>query len=373
MSGKRGAREGSIYRRLDGYWCGAVSLENGKRQIVYAKTQNEAARKVRAMVKAREDGVVVAGGRLAVGIYLAKWIEGARSSVRGSTFRRYEQLVRVHLIPRLGRIQLAKLSPADLTAMYAAMVTEGLAPRTAGHAHRVLGRALREAEVSGLITRNVARLVRPPRVPHQEMRTLSGQQARVLIDSAAGERLGALYVVALASGARLGELLALRWQDVDTERGAIRITRTLTRTEHGMEIGETKTASSRRTIPLGRAAMASLRTHRLAQAEERLRNGLGKAADDDLVFADQLGRPVDAPHVSHAFHTVLARAGLPRVRFHDLRHTAATLLLEAGLHPRVVAERLGHSTPALVLNVYGHVTERMQEQATAVLDRVLGG
>ncbi len=117
----------------------------------------------------------------------------------------------------------------------------------------------------------------------------------------------------------------------------------------------------------------SLRAHRIAQAEERLRNGLGKAADGDLVFGDELGRPVDAPHVSHAFRTVLARAGLPRIRFHDLRHTAATLLLEAGMHPRVVAERLGHSTPALVLNVYGHVTERMQEQATVVLDRVLGG
>jgi len=373
VSGKRSAHPGSVYRRLDGYWVGAVSLENGKRQIVYAKTQGDAARKVRAMVKAREDGLVVAGGRVSVAAYLAKWIEGVSASVRGSTFRRYEQLVRVHLIPRLGRIQLAKLAPADLTAMYAAMVGEGLAPRTAGHAHRVLGRALREAEVSGLIVRNVARLVRPPRVPHQEMQTLSGEQARTLIAVAASGRLGALYVVALASGARLGELLALRWQDVDLERAAIRITRSLTRTQNGMEIGETKTASSRRTIPIGRAALLSLRAHRLTQAEERLRNGLGKAAEADLVFADELGRPVDAPHVSHALRAVLARADLPRIRFHDLRHTAATLLLEAGLHPRVVAERLGHSTPALVLNVYGHVTERMQEQATAVLDRVLGG
>ena len=281
--------------------------------------------------------------------------------------------MRVHLIPRLGSIQLAKLAPTDLTAMYAAMVGEGLAPRTAGHAHRVLGRALREAEVSGLIVRNVARLVRPPRVPHQEMQTLSAEQARMLIAEAASGRLGALYVVALASGARLGELLALRWQDVDLERAAIRITRSITRTNNGMEIGETKTASSRRTIPIGRAALVSLRGHRLTQAEERLRNGIGKAAEADLVFADELGRPVDAPHVSHALRAVLARAGLPRIRFHDLRHSAATLLLEAGLHPRVVAERLGHSTPALVLNVYGHVTERMQEQATAVLDRVLGG
>jgi len=257
--------------------------------------------------------------------------------------------------------------------MYAAMVADGLAPRTAGHAHRVLGRALRDAEIAGLVTRNVARLVRPPRVPHAEMRTLTNEQARTLIESVANERLGALYVVALASGARLGELLAIRWQDVDTARSTIRITRTLTRTDHGVEIGETKTASSRRSIPLGRAAMAALQAHRLRQAEERLRNGFGKAATHDLVFGDELGRPIDGTHVAHTFEGVLARAGLPRVRFHDLRHTAATLLLEAGMHPRVVADRLGHSTPALVMNTYGHVTERMQTEATAILDRVLGG
>ncbi len=285
---------------------------------------------------------------------------------------RYEQLVRVHLIPRLGHRQLTRLAPTDLTAMYGAMVADGLAPRTAGHAHRLLGRALRDAEIEGLIPRNVVRLVRPPRVPRGEMSTLTGEQVRAMIHAAASDRLGALYVAAVASGARLGELLALRWSDVDVARGTIRIVRTVTRTERGYAIGETKTASSRRSIPMGRAAMDSLRTHRIAQAEERLGNGLGKASDDDLVFADELGRPVDGTHMSHALHALLIRAGLPRVRFHDLRHTAATLLLEAGLHPRVVAERLGHSTPSLVMNTYGHVTERMQIEATATLDRVLG-
>jgi integrase len=226
--------------------------------------------------------------------------------------------------------------------------------------------------MAGLVPRNVARLVRPPRVPHAEMRTLTNEQARTLIDAAGGERLGALYVVALASGARLGELLALRWQDVDTARSTIRITRTLTRTDQGVEIGETKTASSRRSVPLGRAAMAALQAHRIRQAEERLRT-LGKAATHDLVFGDEVGRPIDGTHVAHTFHGVLVRIGLPRIRFHDLRHTAATLLLEAGMHPRVVAERLGHSTPALVMNTYGHVTERMQTEATAILDRVLRG
>lgn len=275
------------------------------------------------------------------------------------------------MVQHLGRIPLTRLAPADLSECYAAMMASGSAPRTAGHAHRVLGRALRDAEVSGVVTRNVARLVRPPRVPHAEMQTLTGEQARQMIEAAKGERLGALYITAVASGARLGELLALNWRNVDLTRGAIRIIATMTRTEHGMVVGETKTAASRRTVPIGRAATDALRAHRLAQAEERLRLGLGKASETDLVFNDEIGRPVDGTHASHMFGAFLSRAGLPRIRFHDLRHTAATLLLEAGTHPRVVAERLGHTTPSLVLNVYGHVTERMQEQVTAVLDRVL--
>jgi integrase len=319
-----------------------------------------------------ERGVaLVRSERLTLAAFLGKWVVGMRSSIRPSTWMRYDALVRTHLIPRLGHVALTKLGPSDLSEMYGRMLADGLAPRTAGHAHRVLGRALRDAESEGLVQRNVARLVRPPRVPHAEMHALTSEQVRVLIGAAKTDRLGALFVVAVASGARIGELTALRWADVDLTRGTVRITATLTNTEHGYVVGETKTASSRRTIPIGRTATDALRAHRLAQAEERLRGGLGRATDETFVFGDELGRPRSA-NLSRALHVLLASAGLPRVRVHDLRHTAATLLLEAGVHPRVVAERLGHATPALVMNVYGHVTERMQEQATTALDRVLG-
>jgi integrase len=304
--------------------------------------------------------------------FLTHWIAGMGSHLRGSTHLRYEQLVRIHLVPRIGRIPLAKLAPSDLSAMYAAMTADGLAPRTAGHAHRVLGRALHDAEIDGQVTRNVCRLVRPPRVPHAEMKTLSGDQARALVDAPRSDRLGALWHVALASGARLGELLGLTWDAVDVERGTIRITRTLTRTRDGLTFGEPKTSNSRRTVPIGAAATAALRRHRAAQEMERRVAGSAWHTGD-LVFTDEIGRPIDGTHVAHTFRGVLARVGLPRVRFHDLRHTAATLLLEAGLHPRVVAERLGHATPALVMNTYGHVTERMQTEATAILNEVLGG
>jgi integrase len=173
--------------------------------------------------------------------------------------------------------------------------------------------------------------------------------------------------------AREGELLAIRWRDVDWTRGAIKIQRTLLRMSSGLSFAEPKTASSRRTITLGASTMKALQRHRVGQAEERLRHRLGKATDDDLVFATAVGTPIDAGNfLANTHYPLLKRLGLPRVRFHDLRHTAATLLLEAGAHPRVVAERLGHATPALVMNVYGHVSPTMQKDATAALERVLG-
>lgn len=368
---RRGSGEGSIYRRADGKWAGAVSLGARRRKVVYGATRVEVAEKLKPLLREQQRGIRLhSSDRLTVGEYLGEWIAGMRANVRASTHIRYEQLVRIHLIPCIGGIPLSKLAPSDLSQMYARMVEDGAAPRSAGHAHRVLGRALRDAEVAGLVARNVARLARPPRVPHLEMRTLTREQVRTLLASTVDERLGAFWHLAVASGARVGELLALTWDRIDLERGSIQITRTLTLSERGFVMGEPKTSASRRTIPVGKVATAALRRHRAGQELERRVAGSAWHRGE-LVFSDQIGRPLNPQAIAHVFRPTLARVGLPQVRVHDLRHTAATLLLEAGLHPRVVAERLGHSTPALVLNVYGHVTERMQEQATAVLDQVL--
>jgi len=369
---RRGHAEGSIYRRRDrDLWAAAVTIGRGERKVIYAKTRGDVAAKVKVILASQQGGIALRSSeRLTVGTYLTEWIPGMRANVRMSTWIRYRQLVEVHLVPRIGRIPLSKLAPADLTSMYAAMVAEGLAPRTAGHAHRVLGRALRDAELAGLCARNVTRLTRPPRVPHAEMQTLNREQARVLLAASEHDRFGALWHIGLASGARLGELLALTWDRVNLESGSIRITRTMTRVEDGFAMGEPKTTASRRTVPIGKSATAVLRRHRAAQELERRVAG-SAWHPGGLVFSDEIGRAVNPQHMSQTFRALLGRAGLPRMRVHDLRHTAATLLLEAGVHPRVVAERLGHSTPALVMNIYGHVTERMQEQATAVLDQVL--
>jgi len=218
----------------------------------------------------------------------------------------------------------------------------------------------------------IAQATWPPAPSNAEMRTLTSEQARALIRAAEGDRLQALYAVALASGARQGELFGLRWQDVDLERGTIRIVRTLARGVSEWAFTEPKTASGRRTVPIGTSATNALRTHKRRQAAERLR--IGDAWHDfGLVFTTELGTPLSPQNMlRRSFHPLLARAGVPRIRFHDLRHTAATLLLEAGSHPRVVAERLGHADPGLTLRVYAHATATMQEAATAAIDHVLG-
>ena len=392
---RRGQGEGTIGRHKDGRFVARIT-NNGKREAYYGETRAEASAKMTAALKRKEDGLPQTSQRLTLGVYLAQWIKGQPSQVRPSTYRSYEIAVRCYLIPRIGKILLSKLAPSDLTKMYADLLGDGrvadrgrakkrsLAPRSVVHIHRILGRALHMAEESGLVGRNVSRLVHPPRVPHEEMATLTAEQARTLVQAAGSSPLHALYAVALSSGARRGELLALRWSDVDLESGTIRIARTLlngvrpgSRTSNEplqveWTFAEPKTASSRRTIPIGRTALDALRLHRKAQTAERLR--VGRAWRDlDLVFPSSFGTPIDGSNLLRDHYALLKRADLPRVRFHDLRHTAATLLLEAGIQPHAVAQRLGHATPSLVMNVYGHVTDRMQQQATAAMEAVLAG
>jgi len=222
------------------------------------------------------------------------------------------------------------------------------------------------------LARNVASLATRPRIKRQEMVTLSPEETRSLLAAAAGDRLEALYVLAVTTGMRQGELLALRWRDVDLQTGMVQVRTTLQRSKDGFVFSEPKTDRSRRQVALTKVAVAALRRQRIAQAEERLRLG-GMWEDNDLVFANELGKPIEAGNLlRRSFWPLLERVGLSRIRFHDLRHTAATLMLGRGVHPKVVAEMLGHSQIAVTLDLYSHVTPTMQREATAALDAVLG-
>jgi integrase len=278
----------------------------------------------------------------------------------------------LHFLPSLGRIMLTKLTAQHLQLLYAKKLEEGLTTTTVHHLHSIVHKALSNAMRLGLIQRNVCDLIDPPRMRHHEMTTLSEEQARLLLTTASGKRLEALYVLALATGMRQGELLALRWRDVDLDGSTLRVRATLQRTEAGFVFAEPKTAQSRRRIALSRTVVDALRQHKIRQLEERLA-AVNVWEDHDLVFPNVIGKPLEAGNVlRRSFWPLLRRAGLPRMRFHDLRHTAATLLLGRGINPKIVSEMLGHSNVSITLTIYSHVTPHMQQQAADAMDAALG-
>ena len=377
MKGKRGNGEGNIYQRADGVWEARVSLPDGKRKSFYGKTRKEVSEKLTAGTAARDRGLpVITDERQTVGAYLPAWLEDtARPNVRATTHKSYESYVRLRLIPELGKIALTKLTPQHVQAMLRKQQAAGLSPRSVQYIRGILRKALNDALRMGLVARNVAMLTTAPKQERHEITPLSAEQAGQLLDAATGERLECLYVAALATGLRQGELLGLRWQDVDMDAGTLRVAYSLQRIEGEYRLSAPKTEKSRRVLPLPSFAVAAFRSHRVRQLEERLRAG-GAWADwrgAGLVFTTETGGPLHGGSVLHAFHKLLARHGLPRVRFHDLRHTAASLLLAQGASARLIMEVLGHSQISLTMNTYSHVMPTALREAANHLQNVLGG
>lgn len=373
---RRGGQEGSVYRRKsDGRWVGVLHVgyagDVRKRRVFYGRTRAEVVKRLGAAQRTHDDGLPIPSERLTVGAFLDQWLTAVGPSLRPNTLRRYAAYVHLHATPLIGRTPLAKLTPEQLQRLYAERLDAKLSPTTVHHLHGVLHRALGQAARWGMVVRNVADLVDPPRMARKEMRTLSPAQAATLIVASGSERLGAIYVLAITTGARQGEMLALRWRDVDLDRGTMRITASLQWTKTGAVLGEPKTARSRRQVMLPKIAIESLRAHRASQVSERLR--MGPAWQDlDLLFPNEVGGPMSASNlIRRSFKRLLTTAGLPPVRFHDLRHSAATLLLAQGVHPKIVSEMLGHSSIAITLDLYSHVTPTMQREAVAAMDNVL--
>lgn len=369
---KRANGEGTIYRRKDGRWCATITREHGRRKHFLGQTREQVSHQLTAALKARDDGLPMIVERQTVGQFLRSWLEGVRPSLRERTWIRYEQYVRLHLVPDLGKTSLGRLTPQNLQRLYSCKLEEGLSPTTVNHLHATIHKALETAVRWSLVNRNVGDLVDPPRSRRFEITTLSPEQSRQLLDAARGDRLEALYVVALTTGLREGEILALRWRDVDLDDGKLQVRGSMQATPSGLKIAETKTSGSRRHVMLSKQPLEALRRHRVAQAAERLRVGAAWE-DHDLVFSNQVGRPIAAGNLlRRSFEPLLKRAGLPHIRFHDLRHTSATLLLGEGVHPKVVAEMLGHTRISTTLDLYSHVTPTMQRQAAEAFDAILG-
>jgi integrase len=361
----------------DGRWQARVDLGyvdgKRKRKAIYGTTRAQVARKLTAALHDHQRGLPLPDERLTVESYLARWLEDvAKPTIRTSTFEGYERKVRRHVLPHVGRLALAKLGPRDLSELYAKLLANGLSPATVQYVHAILHRALDQATRWNLIPRNPADLVDAPRPERHEMAVLSPEQVSTLLTAAAGDRHEALYVVAVTGGLRLGELLGLRWADLNWENGTLQVRRTLGRTKkYGLSFSEPKTQKGRRSVTLPQVAIEALRRHKARQNEEKMK--LRNVWDDgDLIFPNEIGRPMERQNlVRRSFKLLLKKAELPDVRFHDLRHTAATLLLRLGEHPKVVQERLGHATIAVTMDIYSHVMPDLQRDAASKLDRLL--
>jgi integrase len=375
LSKKRGNGEGSIYRRKGGGWCTqyTVYTANGrKRKTLYGKTRQEVATKLAKALSDRESGLNFDAEGLKLGEYLSRWLEDSvKDTVRNTTYARYEQISRTHIVPMLGSVKLKTLSPTHVRSLYKEKLSS-LSPRTVQYIHVTLHKALKQAVIDGLIPRNATEAVKPPQVRRKEIRPLTPEQVKVLLDAASGDRLEALYTLAVHTGLRQGELLGLKWEDVDLESGSLHVKRTLTTARGGPRLAAPKTKGSRRRVSLTKGAVDALRAHLARQREEIDRAG-PLWQENGLVFASVTSRPLDRHDLTtRQFKPLFERAGLPRkTRFHDLRHTCATLLLTKNVNPKVVSEMLGHSNIAITLDTYSHVLPNMQDSAARALEEAL--
>lgn len=370
---KRGNGEGTISKLNDGRWQARLRLPDGKRKSFYGKTQREALRKLSDARMSVQKGLPLFDERQTLAHFLETWLQTKQHTVKPKTWQRYAEIVSLHLVPTFGRTPLAQLAPQQVEALYVEKLKAGLSATTVHHLHVVLHTALESALRKGLVAHNVTDRVEAPRSQHHEMQTLSEDEARQFFQAVADERLEALYVLALTTGMRQGELLALQWPDVDLEQGKVLVRFTLQNIRGKLELAEPKTKSSRRTIPLTDRAIAALRAHRARQLAERMTLGPAWDQTSHFVFSTSLGGPLDASHMlGRSFFAVLKRANLPRIRFHDLRHTAATIAIARGAPIKAVSEMLGHADVATTLRIYAHVTPGMQQQTVATLNAVFG-
>ncbi len=377
---KRASGESSIYRDEDGRWHGYVSLgkkENGRRdrRHVSGAKRTDVVAKVRELERKRDAGTAGAAGKApTVRQWLEHWLDTiAARKVRPSTLVRYRQLVANQLAPGVGHHRLDRLQPEHVEKLYSDLQEGGLSPASVVQVHRVLSRSLKVAMQRGKIARNVCTLVDAPTLEREEVRPLSSQDARRILEAARGRRNAARWSVALALGLRQGEALGLAWDAVDLDAGTLTVRQALQRQPgRGLVFVQPKSRAGRRTVALPGPLRDALRTHRAAQAAERIAAG-SAWEDHDLVFCQKNGRPLDPRSDHRAWRSLLAAAKVRPARLHDARHTAASLLLQQGVPARVAMEVLGHSQISLTLGTYSHVVPELAEDAARRMGEALWG
>lgn len=351
------------------------------------RTKADAQAALTEILGSMDRGNYVEPNKQTVAEYLTEWLDGMRARVRPSTWESYDRNVRVHIIPNLGGYYLQQLTPAILDAFYAELHANGrratnssrtqgpgLSVRTVHYIHVLLSRALQDAVKKGSLVRNVAKAADPPTqdgTKAREMQTWNAEELRRFLAFIESDRIYGPCLIAAFTGLRRGEVLGLRWKDIDLDGERLSVRQTVIAVAHEVTFSTPKNGKAR-AVTLDGATVNALRTIRKAQMEERLALA-GHYQDHGLVFAQADGSPVHPERLTMVFDRRVAKSGLPRLRFHDLRHTHATLALQAGVHPKVVQERLGHSSIAITLDTYSHVIPSMQEQAArTIADFILG-
>jgi integrase len=363
-------KDGKIVGYRGSFWV--ETPQGPKRRYVSGKTKADTRT---ALAEARANakgGFFVAGEDLTLAEYLSHWLSGPvrTKDLKAITYEHYQRQVRVHIVPALGHLKLTRLSPDLIQDFYDSKIASGSRPSSVRYIHAVLHNALEHAHKRNLILHNAASKTEPPKVRPPEIHPLDAEKTKALLSDARGERLEALYVVAVTAGLRIGELLGLKWTDVDLETETMRVARTLSCAKEGPRFTTPKNGKGR-SITLTRQAVEALRSHRKRQNEERLRAGT-LWEDNGLIFASETGAHLRHDTVDrHSFKPLLKRTGLEGVRFHDLRHTCATLLLSRGVHPKFVQELLGHSSIAMTLDRYSHWIPSMGDQTARAMEAAL--
>lgn len=390
---KRGKGEGSIFQRKDGRWVAIVDYgyREGKRQrkSIYGTTRKEVSDEMKRTLRAQQLGMPPELGRLTVGEWLTRWLETQKPpATKPKTYAAYEYHTRIHLMPAFGHIPLVKLQPQDVREFMQRRADAGLAAKTVRHFRATLRATLNVAVNDGLTARNVAALAKPPKLDERPLQVFTEAEAAQFLALVKGHRLEALFTVALALGLRQGEILGLRWQDVDLDAGTLEVNHTLQRVKKPgekngkgkLQLIAPKTERSCRRIRLPAAAISALTAHRIRQQQER--NAAGpRWRNTGMVFATHIATMLDQRNLARTFYAIMntpdpepdlkkKRKLLPSLRFHDLRHSAATLLLLQGVHPRSIMELLGHSSISLTMDTYGHVLDEMKRETARQTDEV---
>lgn len=373
MAKRRGHGEGAIYQReSDGKWCASVDLGytegKRKRKTIYGKTRKEVADKLKALHHDQSNGVQLIPQQQTVQQYLEVWLEQTvKRRNRPSTFSKYKRDIKHHITPTLGRYLLSKLTPDHIQTVLNSLADQGLSQRTIRNVRSVLRAALNQAMRHGYVVRNVATLVDIPGTVSFTAQPLDEGQIQQFLIAIRGHRLEALFRLALGLGLRKGEILALRWQDVQFDTAIVRISGSLQRQNGTLQRTVTKTAASVRTIALPPSLLTALRSHKRRQQEERAK--CAEWHESEYVFTSTIGTPLSPEGLSDYFKAVLEKAELSKtIRFHDLRHSCATLMIKRRVHPRAIMDVLGHTQISTTMNTYAHVLAEVQREAVESLD-----